>query len=264
MSHNSDNLNFWQHLDVLRSMLLRIVGVVAVLMIVGFVFKEEVFQIIFAPRDSAFPTYRFFEYAASLMGYDSKVASFDVSLINTELTRQFMVHLKVSLWVGIIMASPYIIIELFRFVSPALYTAERRYAVGVTVSGYVMFIVGVLTSYFLIFPLTFRFLGTYQVSKEIANLISLESYIDTLTMLSLMLGLMFELPVVGWILAKFRLINVTLMRNYRRHAVVAILIVAAIITPTADALTLFLVALPIWLLYEVTIIVVAHTAPTAS
>lgn len=259
MSHKSDNLDFWQHLDELRSMLLRILGVTAVLMLVAFVLKEEVFQIIFAPRDSAFPTYRFFNYVASLMGHKPDASSFDISLINTDLARQFMVHLKVSLWVGVILASPYIIIEIFRFISPALYVAERRYAVGVTISGYIMFMLGVATSYFLIFPLTFRFLGSYQVSDEIANLISLESYIDTLTMLSLMLGLMFELPVVGRLLAKLGFVDASLMRRYRRHAIVAIFVVAAIITPTADAMTLFLVALPIWLLYEVTIAVVAYT-----
>lgn len=252
-------MNFWQHLEVLRFVILRICGVTLVCMLVAFVFKDEVFSIIFAPKDPDFITYVFFDRIALLMGNTPDASSFNIELINTGLTKQFMVHLQVALWVGIICASPYILVELFRFVSPALYSSERKYAVAVTLTGYLMFALGVLVCYFIIFPLTFRFLGTYQVSEQIANLISLESYIDTLTMLSLMMGIMFELPLLGWIFAKFGLITATLMRHYRRHAIVAILIAAAAITPTADALTLFLVALPIWLLYETTILVVAKT-----
>lgn len=252
-------MSFWQHLEVLRFVILRICGVTLVCMLVAFIFKDEVFNIIFAPQDPDFITYAFFDRIAMMMGHSPDASSFSVELINTGLTRQFMVHIQVALWVGIICASPYIIVELFRFVSPALYSSERKYAVGVTLTGYLMFAIGVLVCYFLIFPLTFRFLGTYQVSKQVVNLISLESYIDTLTMLSLMMGIMFELPLLGWILAKFGIITAVLMRHYRRHAIVAILIAAAGITPTADALTLFLVALPIWLLYEATIFVVAKT-----
>lgn len=255
----SDDMNFWQHLEVLRFVILRICGVTLVCMLAAFIFKDEVFNIIFAPQKPDFITYAFFDRIALLMGGTPDASSFNIELINTGLTRQFMVHIQVALWVGIICASPYILVELFRFVSPALYSSERKYAVGVTLTGYLMFALGVLVCYFLIFPLTFRFLGTYQVSQQIANLISLESYIDTLTMLSLMMGIMFELPLLGWILAKFGLVSAALMRRYRRHAIVAILIAAAAITPTADALTLFLVALPIWLLYETTILVVAKT-----
>lgn len=259
MSHSSDNLTFWDHLDVLRSTLMRICIVAVVFMLVAFCFKDEVFAIIFAPRDTSFPTYRLFDQIAVLMGHTADASDFAVSLINTELTRQFMVHLQVSLWVGLLVASPYILVEIFRFVSPALYSAERRYAVGVTVSGYLMFMFGVALCYFLIFPLTFRFLGTYQVSNDVTNLISLESYIDTLTMLTLMMGLMSELPVVGWLLAKLGFINAGLMRRFRRHAIVGIFIAAAIITPTTDAMTLCVVALPIMLLYELTILIVSRT-----
>lgn len=145
---------------------------------------------------------------------------------------------------------------LFRFVSPALYARERKYAYGVVGGGYVMFALGVLLNYFLIFPLTFRFLGTYQVAAEVDNFITLQSYMDTLATMSLMLGVVFEIPVLSFLLAKFGLISSAIMSRFRRHAIIAILLVAAIITPTSDAFTLMLVAVPIWLLYEASILLV--------
>jgi sec-independent protein translocase protein TatC len=119
-----------------------------------------------------------------------------------------------------------------------------------------MFMLGTLLNYFLIFPLTVKFLGTYQVSEDVANMLTLQSYMDTLLMMSLVMGIVFELPVVSWLLSRMGLINAQMMKTWRKHAVVAILIISAIITPTTDAFTLFVVALPIWLLYEVSILIV--------
>ena len=118
---------------------------------------------------------------------------------------------------------------------------------------------GMTLCYLLIFPLTFRFLGTYQVSEEVVNMISLESYISTLTSMSLMMGIVFELPIICWLVAKLGMLKASFMRNYRKHAIVAILVVAAIITPTSDAFTLALVSLPMYLLYEISIKVVSNT-----
>jgi sec-independent protein translocase protein TatC len=160
------------------------------------------------------------------------------------------------MYAGILVASPYIIWQLFRFISPALYDNERRYATLLYTSGYLMFMLGTALNYFLIFPLTVKFLGTYQVSPDVANMLTLQSYMDTLIMMCLVLGIVFELPVVSWILGRMGLVNRQMMRSMRRHAVVVILVVAAIITPTTDAFTLFIVALPIWLLYEVSILIV--------
>ena len=126
-------------------------------------------------------------------------------------------------------------------------------------SGYLMFMLGTLLNYFLIFPLTVKFLGTYQVSEDVANMLTLQSYMDTLIMMSLVMGIVFELPVVSWLLGKMGLINAGMMQTWRKHAVVAILVVSAIITPTTDAFTLFVVALPIWLLYEFSILIVRLT-----
>jgi sec-independent protein translocase protein TatC len=180
--------------------------------------------------------------------------------MNTGLTEQFMIHLKTALYAGLLAASPYVLYEIFAFVSPALYESERRYAVQIVGSAYVMFAIGTLLNYLLIFPFTVKFLGTYQVSPDVANMLTLQSYMDTLITMSLVLGLVFELPVVCWILGRMGILTRPVMREYRRHAVIVILVIAAIITPTTDAFTLTLVALPIWLLYEGSILLVPKGA----
>ena len=244
---------FWEHLDELRSAIIRILLVVALLAIVAFVLKEPLFKVVLAPRSSDFLTYR-------LMG----VEPFSVHLMNTGLTEQFMIHMRTAMYAGLLLASPYVLYELFRFVSPGLYRNERHYAVWLVGSAYIMFLLGTLLNYGLIFPLTVKFLGTYQVSPDVANMLTLQSYIDTLIGMSLVMGVVFELPVVCWLMGRMGLITSAFMSSYRRHAVVAILVVSAIITPTTDAFTLFVVALPIWLLYELSILIVRVTQKTKS
>ena len=238
-------MTFWDHLDELRSVIIRSVVVTVVAAAVAFCIKEQLFEIVLAPRSSDFITFR-------LMG----VEPFSIHLMNTGLTEQFMIHLKTAMYAGVLIALPYIVYLLFHFVSPALYDNERKYATLLCTSGYLMFMLGTLLNYFLIFPLTVKFLGTYQVSADVANMLTLPSYMDTLLMMNLVMGIIFELPVVSWILGRMGLVNAKMMRSMRRHAVVAILVIAAIITPTTDAFTLFIVALPIWLLYELSILVV--------
>ena len=245
MSENDASGTFWEHLDVLRGVLLRSLAVVALLAVVAFCFKETLFAVVLAPRSSDFITFR-------LLGTEP----FAVSLMNTGLTEQFMIHMKVAAYAGLLFASPYIIYELFRFVSPALYRVERKRTVQVVGASVTMFLLGTLVNYFLIFPLTVRFLGTYQVSADVTNMLTLQSYMDTLIGMSLVMGVVFELPVVSWMLSRFGILDGKVMRQYRRHAVVVILAVSAIITPTADAFTMLIVALPIWLLYEVSILIV--------
>lgn len=157
------------------------------------------------------------------------------------------------------MASPYILYQLFRYVSPALYADERQYATKVVGGGYLMFMVGVAVSYLLVFPLTFRFLGTYQVNGDVENMINLQSYISTLLTMSLAMGIVFEIPVLCWLFAKLGFLTDGFMRRYRRHAIVLILIVAAVITPTSDVFTLSVVALPMYLLYEFSILLVRRS-----
>ncbi len=238
-------MTFWDHLDVLRASLIRMAVAVVGFGVVAFLMKDELFTIVLAPRSSDFVTY-------SLLG----VEPFSLHLMNTGLTEQFMIHMQTALYAGLLVASPYILYELFRFVSPGLYRQERRYAVWIVGAAYAMFLVGTLVNYFIVFPLTVRFLGTYQVSPDVANMLTLQSYIDTLLGMSLVMGVVFELPVVCGLLGRMGLITSTMMGTYRRHAVVAILVVAAVITPTTDVFTLFVVALPIYLLYEVSIQIV--------
>ena len=242
---DSGPMTFWDHLDELRSVIIRIIVISALAAVAAFVMKDEMFGIVLAPRTSEFVTYR-------LMG----VEPFSIHLMNTGLTEQFMMHLKTAMYFGVLVAAPYIIWQLFHFVSPALYEGERQYARVLCLSGYLMFMLGTLLNYFLIFPLTVKFLGTYQVSPDVANMLTLQSYMDTLMMMNLVMGVVFELPVVSWILGRMGLISRSVMRSMRRHAVVVIFIVAAVITPTTDAFTMFIVALPIWMLYELSILIV--------
>ena len=241
----SEPLTFWDHLDELRSSLLRMLGVTVLFAIIAFVLKDELFAIVLAPRSSDFLTYR-------LLG----VEDFQLHLMNTGLTEQFMIHMRTAMYAGLLVASPYILYELFRFVSPGLYQNERRYAVWIVGAAYLMFLIGTLVNYLVVFPFTVRFLGTYQVSPDVANMLTLQSYVDTLLGMSLVMGVVFELPVVCGLMGKMGLISGHLMAQYRRHALVAILIVSAIITPTTDAFTLFVVAVPIYLLYELSIVIV--------
>ena len=243
-----EGLTFWDHLDVLRSSLIRMAVAVAVLAVAAFVLKEQLFSVVLAPRSSDFVTYR-------LLG----VTPFHLHLMNTGLTEQFMIHMRTALYAGLLAASPYVLYELFRFVSPGLYQNERRYAGWIVGAAYVMFLVGTLVNYFVVFPLTVRFLGTYQVSPDVANMLTLQSYVDTLLGMSLVMGVVFELPVVCGLMGRMGLLNDQWMSDYRRHAIVTILVVAAIITPTTDVFTLFVVALPIYLLYEVSIGIVRIT-----
>ena len=206
-------MDFWGHLDELRGSLLKALAAVAVGAVAAFCCKDWLFAVVMAPSQPDFITYQLFKRIAGV-GTD-----FHISLFNPELAQQFIVHMRVALWAGLLIVSPYV----------------------------------------LIFPLTFRFLGTYQVSPDVPNQIALTSYIDILLMLCFLLGVVFELPVLSWLLAKMGVLKAQFMTRYRRHAVVVVLIIAAIITPTGDAVTLSLVALPIYALYEVSILVVRRT-----
>lgn len=200
MAVDTDKQSFWEHLDVLRAAIVKIVAVVVVFGIAAFYFKEELFAVVLAPKNDGFITYRLFNRIVAWAG--GETGSFVVQLINTGLAQQFIIYMKTALCAGVFCASPYILYQLFRFVSPALYANERKYVVRVVGGGYAMFVVGVLVSYFLIFPLTFRFLGTYQVSGDVANLIMLDSYISTLVLMCLSMGIVFEIPILFWLFAK--------------------------------------------------------------
>ncbi|MCQ2345234.1 MAG: twin-arginine translocase subunit TatC [Paludibacteraceae bacterium] len=248
----SSSETFWDHLEVLRGTLLRIGAAVLGVSIVAFVCKDALFKIILWPTRPDFPLWKLLDHWQPADPFES------ITLINTDLAQQFIVHMQTALAVGALIVSPYILYELLRFLMPALYPHERRRALPAAALGFLLFWSGLAVSYWLIFPFTFRFLGTYQVADQICNYINLSSYTSTLLILCLLMGLLFELPVLCRLLAGIGLLTSQPMKRYRKHAIVAIFVLAAVITPTGDAFTLCLVALPICMLYEISILSVSR------
>ncbi|MCM1349196.1 MAG: twin-arginine translocase subunit TatC [Firmicutes bacterium] len=252
----NQNLSFWDHLDVLRALLLRGAIVVAVFAVALFAAMPSIFnEIILAPCRPDFATYRWLESIAGsnllgLGGSDANIFSGNVNLVNINLASQLMIHLSTSFWIALVAAVPVLLWLLWRFIAPALYDHERRPVSLSLMFGTLLFYVGAAVCYMMIFPLTLRFLASYQLSPLIPNVISLDSYMDTLTGMMLAMGLMFELPVLAWLLGRFHILNRDFFKRYRRHAICILLILAAIITPTGDPFTLALVFLPLYLLWE--------------
>ncbi len=248
-------MTFGEHLEVFRKMLFRIIAVVAVLGIVIFCAKDTTFRLLLAPGNSEFETYRAIEALASQVGIDFHFEPYRIQLINTDLSSQFMTHVSTSLYLALLFASPYMVVELYRFIAPALYENERRYSVAVALSVFVLFLLGVLMSYYVLFPFALRFLGTYQVAAEVVNQINLSSYISTFVTLTLLMGLVFQIPVLSFFLAKLGVLTADFMKHYRRHAVIVIAVVAAVITPP-DVFTCCMVVVPMYGLYELSILIV--------
>lgn len=254
MSSNDDMMTFGGHLEELRRMLFRILLVTIILAVAVFCCKDYTFNILLAPSKSDFCLYRWIEQFFALNGYDFHFDPFDIQLIATDLSSQFMTHISTSFYLGLLGASPYILFELFRFISPALYDNERKYSIPVLLIIYALFLIGVLMSYYILFPISFRFLSTYSVAKQVHSTITLDSYISTFVTLTLVMGVIFQLPVIAFFLAKMGIINGYILAKYRQYAFLIIMITAAIITPP-DLMTLVLVTIPLYLLYEVSIIV---------
>ena len=250
--NNEELLTFGGHLEVLRRMLFRIIGVAGTLAIVIFCFKDITWRLLLAPSECSFVTYKRIENLMSSLGFDFQFEQFSVDLIATDLSSQFMTHIATSVYLGLLGASPYILFELFRFVSPALYENEKKYSVQVVVIVYILFILGVLMSYYVLFPISFRFLGTYSVAEKIHSTITLDSYISTFTTLTLLMGVVFQLPVIAFALTKLGFVSSDMLSKYRKHSFIIIMLVAAVITPP-DLMTLILVTIPLYLLYEVSI-----------
>lgn len=248
-------LTFGGHLEVFRQMLFRILAVAGAIAIVVFCLKDITWRLLLAPSEWNFCTYRWIEEAVQAVGIDFRFEPYHVDLIATDLSSQFMTHITTAVSLGLLGASPYILFELFRFISPALYDNERRYSVQVAGTIYLLFIAGVLMSYFVLFPISFRFLGTYSVSAKVVSTITLDSYVSTFTSLTLLMGVVFQLPVIAFFVGKMGFVTCDMLSQYRKHAFIAILLVAAVITPP-DIMTLILVAIPLYLLYEVSIRIV--------
>ena len=252
-------LNFWDHLDELRRVLFRVLGVWFVLAIGYFIAMPYLFdQVIMAPCRNDFVFYDLLRKVGETFHLEGDffTQDFHVKLININLAAPFFIHISTSLWMSVVTAAPYLFYEVWKFISPALYPNEVKGVKKALTLGTVMFFLGVLLGYFMVYPLTLRFLSTYQLSAVIENQISLNSYINNFMMLVLCMGLAFELPLVTWLLSLLGLVNKTFLRKYRRHAAVLIVIAAAVITPTGDPFTLTVVAVPLYLLYELSILMV--------
>ena len=252
-------LTFWDHLDELRRVLFRVLGVWFVFAVGYFIAMPWLFDnVVLAPCHNDFIFYDVLRYVGKTFNLNDEffTQQFHVKLININLAAPFFVHMSTAFWMSVVTATPYIFFEIWRFISPALYPNERRGVKKALCIGTVMFFLGVLLGYFMVYPLTLRFLSTYELSASIENQISLNSYIDNFMMLVLCMGLAFELPLVTWLLSLLGVVNKSFLRKYRRHAVVIIVIAAAIITPTGDPFTLSVVAIPLYLLYEMSILMI--------
>lgn len=258
---SKDEMSFLDHLEDLRWHLVRSVIAVFCIAVVLFIYNDFVFgTVIFGPKHENFLTYRLMCKFSYFIGAGESMCIREIpfKLINTELSGQFTTHMWISFIGGLIVGFPYVLWELWRFIKPALHEKERKNTTGFVFFASLLFITGVLFSYYIIVPLTINFLGSYQVSADVDNMISMSSYISTVTTLTLATGIVFELPIVVYFLTKFGIMTPDFMRKYRRHALVVILIVAALITPSPDISSQLLVAIPLYILYEFSIFVSSY------
>lgn len=249
-------MSFLEHLEELRWHLLRALLAVVLLAVFLFLNKKLLFDtILLGPSREDFWTFRQLCRLAAVTGLSGLCMNdFSFSLTNIQLAAQFMIHLKAAFMLGVVLAFPYVLWEIWRFVEPGLYAHERQATTGVVLAGSVLFYAGVLFAYFLVVPFTVVFLGSYQVSETVANQINLSSYIGTVTGLCFATGLMFEFPMVIYILARLGVATHELLAEYRKVAVVVVLLLAAIITPSPDVFSQVLVAVPLYGMYEIGII----------
>jgi len=248
-------MTFLQHLEELRWHIVRSVLAILLAAIALFVFKDFVFgQVILSPTKPDFATYKFLCWFSNQLGMGDKlcIGSIPLTLLNTEMVGQFLAHIRISLSLGLVLASPYVFWEVWRFVRPALYANEMKHTRGFVLITTLLFLVGVLFSYFVIVPFSVTFLGTYQVDPAVSNQIRLSSYVQFLTMLCFAGGIIFQLPIATWLLSKIGVVTPQFMKKYRKHSLIAILIASAVITPP-DVFSQILLAVPIYGLYEISI-----------
>lgn len=225
------NLSFWEHLEELRGVLIKSVLAWLVASVTAFALKKPLFAFLFAPLG-------------------------DTTLINIDVTAPFVTHVQVSMCVGLIVSLPLMIAWLYGFVAPAVSDNGRSRSVVFVLAACLLFAAGLTLNWFVIFPVSFHFLSTYSLGTHLENHISLQSYVSLLTVLSVLMGLLFEIPVVTWVLSRIGILRREHLQRYRRHVFVALLVLAALITPTGDPLTLLLVTLPVYLLYELSIFII--------
>jgi sec-independent protein translocase protein TatC len=252
-------MSFWEHLEELRWHLVRAVIVLFLLAIAAFILRKFIFDvIILAPKDPEFISYRALCAIGKLVHTDALcIGTEPLQIINIQMSGQFMVHIYVSMMAALVVAFPYVLWEIWSFVRPALLPKEKKYSKGLVIYSTLLFILGMLFSYFLIVPLTVNFFSSYQVSESVNNTITLNSYINTVVSLTLATGLVFELPIVVFFLTKIGILTPAFMKKTRKYVLVILLTIAAIITPP-DIFSQILVTIPLMLLYELSIFISAR------
>lgn len=254
---NRDEMSFLDHLEELRWHLIRSILAIMIIAVFAFVFKGFIFDtIIFGPKNMNFPTYHFFCQIATFFGVTSDFCadSLPFTLQNRTMAGQFSAHIWTSIWAGIIVGFPYLLWELWRFISPGLYEKERKHSRGFIIVASSLFFLGVLFGYYVIAPLSINFLGTYTVSQEVANEIDISSYISTVRASVIACGIMFELPILIYFLTRIGLVTPEILKTYRKFAIVIIFIISAVITPP-DVASQVIVSIPVLILYEFSIFI---------
>lgn len=253
-------MGFLDHVEELRWRLIRALVAILVFTIVAFCSKDFIFGVlILGPAKPDFFTYKLFCQLGAMWNIPSLcIDHLNFSLQSRNMTGQFMMHITSSFVAGLIVAFPYVCWELWRFIKPGLYPTEKNATSGVVFYVTILFVTGVLFGYYVISPLSINFLANYQLDPTILNQFDITSYVSTLVFMVLASGLMFQLPMVVWVLTKMGILTPAFMRQYRRHSIVVILLVAAFITPSPDIFSQILVAFPLYLLYEMSIFISAY------
>ncbi|UII75237.1 twin-arginine translocase subunit TatC [Flagellimonas sp. HMM57] len=255
VTNNPDEMSFLDHLEELRWHLIRSVLAIVIIACGAFVMKDFIFDtVIFGPKKMDFPTYEFFCTIATFFGIDSEFCAdtLPFTIQNRTMAGQFSAHIWTSIWAGFIIAFPYVLWELWRFISPGLHANERKHSRGFILVASALFFMGVLFGYYVVAPLSINFLGTYQVSKEVLNEIDISSFIATVRASVIACGIMFELPILIYFLTKVGLVTPEILRKYRKIALVVVLILSAVITPP-DVASQIVVSVPVLVLYQISI-----------
>jgi sec-independent protein translocase protein TatC len=254
-----NEMSFLDHLEELRWHLIRSTLAVVIIGLAAFLMRGFIFDsVIFGPSRMSFPTYKLFCDIATQIGIDSAFCadSLPFTIQSRTMAGQFSAHIWTSIWAGFIIGFPYILFELWKFISPGLYEKERKHSRGFIIVASLLFFMGVLFGYYVVAPLSINFLGTYQVSEIVQNQFDLSSYISTVRAAVIACGLMFELPIIIYFLTKVGLVTPEFLRKYRKMALVIVLIVSAVITPP-DVASQIIVAIPVLILYQVSIYISA-------
>ncbi|EWH13469.1 Sec-independent protein translocase subunit TatC [Cellulophaga geojensis KL-A] len=252
---NPDEMSFLDHLEELRWHLIRSTLAVVIIGIVAFAMKEFIFDtVLLGPKKMDFPTYKFFCSIATYFGMESSFCAdtLPFTIQSRTMAGQFSAHIWTSIWAGFILGFPYILYEMWRFISPGLYEKERKNSKGFIFAASFLFFSGVLFGYYIVTPFSINFLGTYQVSKEVLNEFDLSSFISTVKASVIACGIMFELPIIIYFLTKVGLVTPEVLKKHRKIALVVVLIVAAVITPP-DVASQIVVTIPVLILYQISI-----------